>query len=244
MLETYFNKVKEQMQRVEKHEILQLRKSAQKVVEAIKKGGIIQLFGCGHSHLLMEEVFYRAGGLAPIKPIFIEPLMLHEGAVTSSRLEKQNDYADSFLQDQDICQDDVVIVLSASGRNPVPIDVALFAKEQGAYVIGITSLAYGRSLASRHKNNHYLSTVVDLVIDNHSVTGDAVLSHDHVAVPFGSTSTVIGAMLLNGLLAEATKLLADQGIDPPILLSGNVDGAELYNEALVNQYKTRIPLFK
>ncbi|GGE33328.1 hypothetical protein GCM10011391_09980 [Pullulanibacillus camelliae] len=244
MLETYFDKVKEHMQNIEKHEITQLKKGAQKVAAAIKQGGIVQLFGCGHSHLLTEEVFYRAGGLAPIKPLLIEPLMLHEGAVTSSRLEKQNDYAQAFMREQDIRQEDVVIVISTSGRNPVPIDVALFAKEKGAYVIGITSLAYAGTLPSKHKEGHTLSTVVDLVIDNHSVTGDAVLSYEQVAVPFAPTSTVIGAMLLNGLFAEVIKLLVDQGIDPPIFLSGNIDGAELHNNALVNRYKSRIPLFQ
>ena len=101
--------------------------------------GIVHVFGCGHSHMLGEEVFYRAGGLAPVRVIFHEPAMLHEGAVTSSAIERKNDYAVTFMKEEDIRPTDVVIVVSTSGKNPVPIDVALYAKQQGADVIGIGS---------------------------------------------------------------------------------------------------------
>jgi uncharacterized phosphosugar-binding protein len=109
MIERYFQKVAERLELVLKNEKENIKKAAYAVSEAIQKGGIIQLFGCGHSHILTEEVFYRAGGLVPIKPIFVEPLMLHEGAVRSSMLERENNFAQEFIADEDIRPEDVFL---------------------------------------------------------------------------------------------------------------------------------------
>ncbi|AEH48328.1 SIS domain-containing protein [Parageobacillus thermoglucosidasius] len=242
MIEHYFQKVSERLELVLKHEKDNLKKAAYAVSEAIQKGGIIQLFGCGHSHILTEEVFYRAGGLASIKPIFFEPLMLHEGAVRSAMLERRNDFAQKFIEHEDIRPEDVFFVLSTSGRNPVPIDVALTAKEKGAYTIAITSLEYAKSQPSRHKSGKLLYEVVDLVINNHSVKGDAILSHKNVSVPFSPTSTVVGSAILNAIFAEAIVFMAESGLEPPIFLSGNMEGADEHNNKLIAKYKERIPV--
>lgn len=242
MLTSFFKKSIERLELVEKHEIDKLGAAAEKVAQSIKNGGIIQLFGCGHSHILTEEVFYRAGGLVPLKPIFIEPLMLHEGALRSSMLERKNDYANEFMSSQDIRPNDVVFVISTSGRNPVPIDVALEAKEKGAFVIGITSLDYSQSQPSRHKSGKHLYNSVDLVINNYSVAGDAILTHEKVAVPFGPTSTVVGAVILNAIFAEAIKIMAENGFEPPVFLSGNIDGSDQHNQRLIQKYQERITL--
>src|SRR5690606_501614 len=98
----------------------------------------------------------------------------------------------------------------------------LAAREKGAFVIGITSLEYSGGQSSRHKSGKYLFDSVDLVIDNHSVSGDAILSYEKVEVPFGPTSTVVGATMLNAIFAEAIKRMADSGFVPPIFLSGNI----------------------
>ncbi|BDG35444.1 SIS domain-containing protein [Saccharococcus caldoxylosilyticus] len=242
MIERYFQKVNERLGLVLKHEKDNLKKAAYVVSEAVQKGGIIQLFGCGHSHILTEEVFYRAGGLVPIKPIFFEPLMLHEGAVRSSMLERMNDFAKNFIDSEDIRPEDVFFVLSTSGRNPVPIDVALTAKEKGAYTIAITSLEYSKCQPSRHKSGKLLYEVVDLVINNYSVKGDAILSHESVSVPFSPTSTVVGSAILNAIFAETIVLMAENGLEPPIFLSGNMEGADEHNNRLIAKYKERIPI--
>ncbi len=242
MLTAYFEKIQEKLRVIEASEKDNMAEAAQKVAEAIAHGHIVHLFGCGHSHILTEEVFFRAGGLVPIHPILIEPLMLHEGAVTSSQLERQPDYAASFLAEQDFRPGDVLIILSTSGRNPVPVDVAMHAREKGVFSIGLTSLDYSRSQPSRHSSGNHLYNAVDLVIDNHSVAGDAVLSYDKVKIPFGPTSTVVGATILNAIFAEAIKQMADQGFDPPVFLSGNIDGADDHNQRLVKKYRERIPL--
>ncbi|MBO1515534.1 SIS domain-containing protein [Metabacillus bambusae] len=242
MLTTYFQKIQERLQLVIKNEAEVMEQVAAKISESIQKGGIIHLFGCGHSHILTEEVFYRAGGLAPIKPIFIEPLMLHEGAVRSSQLERQNDYAISFMEKQDIQRHDVVIVISTSGINPVPVDVAILAKEKRAFVVGICSFDYKKNQSSRHKGGKFLADVVDLALNNFSIKGDAVLTYEKIGVPFAPTSTVIGAAMLNGIFADSIKKMVDEGFEPPIFLSGNIAGADEHNKALIQKYSKRIEL--
>ncbi|MFI8578177.1 SIS domain-containing protein [Rossellomorea aquimaris] len=242
MISTYFEKIQEKLHVVQTEEAEKMAEFAQKISSSIQEDGIIQLFGCGHSHILSEEVFYRAGGLVPINPILIEPLMLHEGAVRSSQLEKAKGYASEFMNAQDIQPHDVVIVVSTSGKNPVPIDVALHAKERGAYVVSISSFDYVEKETSRHPSGRFLSEVVDLAINNHSVVGDAVLTDPRISVPFSPSSTVIGAAILNNVMAGAIENMVTDGFEPPIFISGNVDGAENHNERLIEKYRQRIPL--
>jgi uncharacterized phosphosugar-binding protein len=194
--------------------------------------------------MLGEELFYRAGGLAPISPILIEDLMLHNGAVRSSQLEKENDFAQYFMTNVKIQPEDVVIVASTSGRNPVPIDVAEFAKNKGAFVISITSYVYTKTVASRHKSGKYLYNTADLSIDNHIMVGDALMEHESLAVSFGSGSTVMGTAIVNGIMVEAISLMIENNFEPPIFKSGNADGAEVHNRELINKYKGRIPMLE
>lgn len=242
MIEQYFDKVKDLLTMVENEEANVMKRASEKIAESLQNDKIIHLFGCGHSHLLTEEVYYRAGGLAPVHPISHEPLMLHEGAVKSSQIERQNDYAESFMGEQDIREEDIMIVVSTSGRNPVPVDVALIAKQKGAFVIGLTSKTYSQSQAARHTSGKHLYEVVDLVIDNHAPVGDALLSHGKVQVNFSPSSTVVGAAIVNGIFAEAIGIMAEKGLQPPIFLSGNIEGADAHNQRLIHKYSDRVKL--
>jgi len=242
MFNHYFHKLIELISTIEEDEADNIQTAASKVARSIQNDGIVHVFGCGHSHMLAEELFYRAGGLATINPILIDELMLHKGAVKSSQLEKQHGYAKQFMETVGIQANDIVIVASTSGRNPVPIEVAEFAKQQGAYVIAITSLNYSAHISSRHKNGMFLSDASDLTIDSHIMVGDALLNHELLNVSFGSGSTVIGVAIVNAIIVEAVKLMVENEFTPPIFKSGNVDGSEEYNRELVNRYKGRIPL--
>ncbi|RIW34664.1 sugar isomerase domain-containing protein [Bacillus salacetis] len=242
MLHSYFRELKALLNKVEENEKESIKKAACKIAGCIQGNGIVHVFGCGHSHIIGEELFYRAGGLVPISPILVEDVMLHKGAVRSSQLEKDEQFAEKIMSHVDIRSNDVVIVVSTSGRNPVPIDVAEMAKSGGAFVIGITSLRYSKTQSSRHHSGHFLSDSVDLVIDNHVEVGDALMKADELETPFGTGSTVIGTAIANGMMAEAVDEMIKSGFRPPIFKSGNVDGAEEHNRLLIEQYKDRIPM--
>ncbi|MGG3467200.1 SIS domain-containing protein [Neobacillus pocheonensis] len=242
MFNLYFQKLKDLLNTIETAESGNIQLAAHKIARSIQKDGIVHVFGCGHSHMFGEELFYRAGGLVPINPILIEDVMLHKGAVRSSQFEKKNDFADQFMGNVDIQPDDVIIVISTSGRNPVPIDVAEFAKKKGAYVIAITSIVYTKSVSSRHKRGIYLADTADVVIDNHIMVGDTLMDLEALQVSFGSGSTVVGAAIVNGIMVEAIELMVKNNFYPPIFKSSNADGADEHNLELINKYKRRIPL--
>ncbi|TKH03665.1 SIS domain-containing protein [Peribacillus simplex] len=238
-MNSYFEEVQALLTIVEEQEKHSIKESVEHIVKAVMSDGIIHLFGSGHSHILTEEVFYRAGGLAAIRPIFVEDLMLFKGASRSSQLERKNDLSEKFMHDEDIRPGDVCIVISSSGVNPVPIDVATIAKEKGAFVIGLTSPEYAKSCLSRHKQKHYLHDVVDLVIDNHIAKGDTLLKSNNI--PFGSGSTVVGAVLLNMIFTKVIQTIIESGETPPVFLSSNIEGADEHNQKIIAKYKTRIP---
>ncbi|PZF88498.1 hypothetical protein C1903_09590 [Listeria ivanovii] len=242
MINNYIDSTILMLENILDNEADYVKEAGAKVAEAIENDGIIHLFGCGHSHILTEEVFYRAGGLAAIHPILHEPLMLHEGAAASSVLERKNDYAKTFMMEEDIRAGDVMIVLSTSGRNPVPIDVAEIAREKGAFIIVITSLQYSTSQKSRHTSGKRLSDTGDIVIDNGAVKGDAVLKSANFDIPFAPTSTVTGAAILQAIFAEAIEKMVTDNFTPPVFISGNIENADEHNRALVEEYTPRIPL--
>lgn len=244
MIDIYFDKLKKLIAIIENEEKENLNKAAYKIADCIQNNGIVHVFGCGHSHMLGEELFYRAGGLAPINPILIEDLMLHKGAVRSSDLEKDDHFADQFTSTLILEPMDIAIVVSTSGRNPVPIDVANYVKKRGAFVIAITSVIYSKKVKSRHKSGKFLTDVADLTIDNHINIGDALMEHESLNVPFGSGSTVVGTAIVNGIMVEAINKMLKNNINPPIFKSGNADGASEHNRKLINKYKERIPLLE
>jgi uncharacterized phosphosugar-binding protein len=243
MIQSYITRIKELCTKLETVEKDSLHTAALRTAQSIEKGGIIHVFGCGHSHMMGEEVFYRAGGLVPVHPILIEELMLHKGAVQSSTLERSQDYAQSFLDQLDIRQEDLLIVASTSGRNPVPIDVALNGKQKGAFVVGITSLSYSKDQPSRHTSGKYLYDAVDLVINNHSKQGDGLIPIDTMGISYGPSSSIIGLTIINSIMVGAIDRLIELNIDPPIFKSGNIDGSDEHNQKLIETYKNRIPLF-
>ncbi|MFC7062112.1 sugar isomerase domain-containing protein [Halobacillus seohaensis] len=237
---SYLSKVSDQLMNLEKSTSTHLTSVSRMITEQLNKDGIIHLFGCGHSSLLAQEPYYRAGGLVPIRPMIIEPLTLSQGAVQSSEYEKTPNFAEGYLAAEDVRAEDVVIVISTSGRNPAPIDVANYSRGKGAYVIGLMSMEYSFTQPSRHPSGKRLEEVVDIVIDTQVPIGDAALEVEGIAQAFAPVSSVIGAALIQDLLAKTIVSLQESGEEPPIFLSGNLDGVEEHNRKLIEKYQDRI----
>ncbi|MGD2166173.1 MAG: sugar isomerase domain-containing protein, partial [Anaerolineae bacterium] len=133
-------------------------------------------------------------------------------------------------------EDDVIFVISNSGRNPEPLEVAMSARERGLKVVTVTSLRHSRSVESRHSSGKKLFELGDVVLDTGAPAGDATLSVDGVRPKVGAVSTVLGATILNAVMVEATKMIADAGEDPPVLMSANLDGSDEFNERIKARY--------
>ncbi|MFG6147734.1 sugar isomerase domain-containing protein [Halobacillus sp. B23F22_1] len=237
---SYLSKAAEQILRLEESTNERMTSISQTIAEKLKAGGIIHLFGCGHSSLLAQEPYYRAGGLVPVRPIIIEPLMLHHGAVKSSVYEKTSHLVQDHIAEEDVREEDVLIVISTSGRNPAPIDAAKFGRKKCAYVIGMLSMEYASNQPSRHESGKRLEDVVDAVIDTQVPLGDALLKEEGVPTAFAPLSSVVGVALIQDLLAKTVVRLKEMGEVPPVFMSGNLDGVEEHNSKLVERYKHRI----
>jgi uncharacterized phosphosugar-binding protein len=208
--------------------------AADLVADALAHGGDVHAFGTGHSHMLAEELFYRAGGLVRVRPILFEGLMLHAGAELSTSLERLPGIAAAILDQHPMRAGDVLVVASNSGGNAVVGELASLARARGVPVIAILSRAHANSKASRAAGGPNLQDIADVVIDNGGAIGDAAVAVDGFANRVGPTSTVVGAAALNAIVAEAVERLVARGVQPEVFLSSNVDGGDEVNARLLH----------
>lgn len=240
MYKEYFNRLHEILEQIEKNCSESIEKSAELFASAIRNNKKIFLFGTGHSHLLAEELFYRAGGLLNIQPILVDELMLHISASESTRAERKEGLAERIYADYGITQGDVIVIISNSGRNGVIVDMALLCREQGVRVIALTSLAHSQAGESRHVCGKRLFEIAEVVLDNCGCVGDACVEIEGIEGKICATSTVTGAAMLNAIVAEAVSLCAEKNIYPDHFCSANVDGGDEINDRLIEKYKKEI----
>jgi uncharacterized phosphosugar-binding protein len=220
--EEYFEKALAVAQRAAESQLGPIRVAARLVADALAGGHTFWVFGTGHSHALAEEVYGRAGGLADVRAILEPGLMLHEGLQKSSLLERLPGLAAVLLKTNPVAADDVVLIASNSGRNAVPVEFALGARERGAKVIALTSMAHTTATTSRAPGGQRLFETADVVLDNCGVPGDALIQVPGVPEATGATSTAVGALLLQALTVEIVAQLAGKGQTPNILRSLNI----------------------
>jgi uncharacterized phosphosugar-binding protein len=209
--------------------------AAQLVADALAGGGDLHACGTGHSHMLAEELFYRAGGLVRVRPILFEGLMLHADAELSTSLERLPGLAAAILEQHPIEPGDVLVVASNSGGNAVVGELAALARARGVPVIAILSRTHATSAAARTAGGTNLRNHADVVIDNGGATGDAAVAIDGFGQRVGPTSTVVGAAALNAIVAEAVERLVARGVQPEVFLSSNVDGGDEVNARLLRR---------
>ncbi|MBW4084264.1 SIS domain-containing protein [Paenibacillus sp. S150] len=239
LADEFVSQIIKQIHIVEEQEQAPINTAAEWVADVIAEDGLIHLFGCGHSHLLVEDFFYRAGGMVPINPIFETSLMLHEGAVKSSKIERMQGYAEHILANYTVVPGEVMIVISNSGVNSLPVEMALAAKARGLKVIALCSSSYFGD-SSRHPSGKQLRQIADLVIDNHLPHGDALVQIPSSSMKMASGSTIVGSVILNMVMTNAAQKLIERGITPPVYVSGNIPGGAEQNTEYIEQYRKRI----
>lgn len=206
--------------------------------ESLKNGGMIYTFGTGHSHLLAEEIFYRAGGLVKVYPILDEGLMLHAGAAKSTTLERLEGYSAVLAEHYRLERGSTIFIFSNSGRNSVSVEMALEAKARGLTVVAITNMAHTSAISSRHSSGKKLCDVADIVIDNHGCYGDASLEIGRYKV--GPTSTAVGAAILQAVVCGIVERAEEECSDIEVFSSSNIDGGDAINETHVNNNTAKI----
>lgn len=237
----YISVVNETIARAWNSQQEKIAAAAEQIAEAIKRKNNVFIFGCSHAGILSEEVFYRTGGLAVINPIFFPGFMLNTKPVTmTSRLERIPGIGRMLLLENHLRKGDVLLIHSVSGRNTVPVEMAIEASKTGVYVIALTNMEYSSGAASRHPSGKKLYEVSDLVLDNCGVPGDAAIRLEGLKEAVGPTSTAVGAALMNGLIIEVVEKLINDKIVPPVFLSANLDGGDEHNRKIFKEYKDNI----
>ena len=201
---------------------------------SIAQGGVIHTFGSGHSELISREIIGRAGGLVCVSGI-IDP--------TGGFIENLPGYGAKLVERYDrqyhLLPGEIVIVISNSGKNGSPIDVALYAKQKGLTVVALTCLAMSQVTPSQHPSGRRLFEVADHVLDNGGVPGDAIVEVAD-GVSAGPTSTLIGCSVLNWLTLATIDWLKANGHPLPLLRSQNLPGAIEHNRELGKRYAGRL----
>ncbi len=236
----YIENVKKIIEKIEKDENGSIIKTAEIFADTLTNDRRIYLFGTGHSHMLAEELFYRAGGLVNIQPVLIPPLMLHISASGSTAAEREEGMAEKIFSEYSMKENDTIVIISNSGRNGVIVDMVLLCKEKGLNVIALTNLEHTFASASRHKSGKRLCEIADIVLDNGGCVGDACIEIENIEGRICPTSTVCGALILNAVIAEAVDICARQGFYPDHFASSNIDGGDETNNRFVEKYKKEI----
>ncbi|MEO3387030.1 SIS domain-containing protein [Mesorhizobium sp. CAU 1741] len=235
--DAYFSNVIERLAALKSALAEPIARAEDAIVDAARRDGLVYVFGTGHSHMLAEEVHFRAGGLALTVPILAAPTMLHEGAVAGTAYERTEGIVGPIMDRYPIGADDVLFVSSNSGVNAAPLEAARIGRARGATVIAITSVDYSTAAANGRER---LADLADIVLDNGSPPGDAVISVPGSDLKVGPVSTAIGVTIINAIMAGVAARLSGEG-GAPIYLSANMPGAKEINQELVTRFRPRNP---
>ena len=232
--DTYFSAATSLLARAREQNAPTLKKLGALLGSSVASGGVIHTFGSGHSEVIGREIIGRAGGLVCVSGLydptggFIENLVGY-GTKLAERYDRQHG----------LLAGETIIVISNSGKNSSPIEIALHAKQKQMNVVALTSVEMAKRTTTVHPSGKKLHEIADYTLDNLGLPGDAIALVTE-GVMAGSTSTLIGATLLNLVMLETIEWLKAGGHHLPILRSQNMPDAIAYNRELGKKYKGRL----
>ena len=207
--------------------------------DCIKNDKVIHTFGTGHSHMIGIELFARAGGLGNVDAILDPDSLTACGAQRSGAVEKLPGLSDIIYDNYKIEKGDIMIISSNSGRNAVPIEMAMRCQKEGVFVVAVTNLEQSKATTSRHPSGKKLYEFADCVLDNCVPSGDALLNINGIKT--GPGSSITSMFLLDTIVCEALKICDAEGIKAYVFQSQNVDGFN--NDAIYEKYDGRVKHF-
>lgn len=232
----FFEHMSKYLDKVADTQAENIEKAAAFAAKSCLHGGKFYVFGTGHSHLVAEELYVRAGGLALVKGMLEPDLMVHEMPTKSTALERLHGYGAALVRLHKIQSGDTIMVISNSGRNALPVEVCIEAKKLGAHVIALTSMTHSSQVASRHESGLKMYEIADVTIDNCGEMGDASFYVENFDTPVGPTSDFCGIAIAQAIIANVVDIMVKAGVKPPVFKSSNLDGCDEYNALLFDKY--------
>ncbi|MFI0408781.1 sugar isomerase domain-containing protein [Actinomadura sp. 3N508] len=207
------------------------------LLDSVEADGIVHVAGAGHSLAMVLETFYRAGGLAAVRPMWDPRVFPLTDAVRSTSAEREAGVGRAVVEEVAPAPPDVAVVFSTSGRNPYPVEIAEECAARGVPVIAVTSARASRRAAARASTT--LADHASIVLDTRVPPGDAV--HPAAAPRTAAVSTILAAYTWSRVLAALDDLAAARGAAPLRWTSANVPGSDELNVALLERYRHRVP---
>jgi len=243
--QAYLGNVIDKLKHNEAAQAASIRRAGEMIADAYQQDRLIHVYGGGgHTVMMVCEMFFRAGGLANVNPIFghdISPLCQ---ATKYLQIERTTGYGSCLIRYYNVKKDDLLIIFHNIGMNPTTIDAAEEAKNRGAKIIAISSSDWREKLPKdhhiRHPNKKHLFEYADLCIDDRNPFGDADYFVEGFDVPIAPTSTIIDAYIAHRMVIEAVAVMVERKLDPPIFRSANLPGGDEYNQNLIERYFNRV----
>lgn len=239
----YLQVVEEIRLKILNTQLQNIEAAAQVCADSIINDGLVFLWGGGHSRMSVEEMFPRIGSFPGFYPLVELPLTFYttfvgeNGMPQSFFLEKQEGYVEPILSNYEFGPNDSMICFSSTGINGLVVEMALAAKERGMTVMAVTSVAHADSTISRHSSGKKLKEVADIVIDNCSPPGDAVIELEGLKYAVGPTSTFAAVTVVNCLKVRTAEIMVERGVEPVVLTSPHfADRPEEAQEQLQRVY--------
>ena len=210
----------------------QIRQVAEWFADSILAGRVVHVFGSGHSRIMVEEMWPRYGSFAGFNPIVELSLTYHNNVVGANGqrqamfLENVSGLAARILRNFGLDKRDTALVISSSGCNVVPVEMAELFQEKGIKVVAIVTRDHMQGSTSKHKTGKKLADFADLVLDTGAPLGDSMINIDGLETPVSPGSTVGGAVIVNCIKAELARLLTEAGNPPYVLTAGAIVGQE------------------
>lgn len=234
----YQRKILENLSTIIEKEQESMAKATQRLIDATLNKRSIFAFGASHAGILTQELYYRAGGLMTINPIFSGDTMVNAVPITrTTRMEQLEGYGKVLFETSKLKKNDILIIHSVSGRNPLAIEMAIEAAKHDIEVIALTNLTYSKSVTSRHSSGKKLYEIAHIVIDTHGEIGDAILTLPNSSQKVGPASTINACFIMNSIVSDVAFELAQRDPDHvPVFYSANLDGTTEKNQKLVDYY--------
>lgn len=226
VIREYLSKCRDLVDTIELQE-QKIKEAANWFAETIVNGRMVHLFGSGHSRIMVEEMWPRYGSYPGFNPIVELSLSFHNLVVGANGqrqamfIENVSGLADKILRNFDTSTLDSALIISSSGCNIVPIEMAEIFKSKGIKVVAIITKSHAEKSTSKRADGKKLTDFADLVLDTGAPVGDAMITIPNLETPVSPGSTVGGAIIVNSIKAELAKILTKLG-HPPIVLSGSV----------------------